>query len=336
MKALEHLWYGTPNLLVRAAAMIALGPPSLLYGAATQARTALFSLGLLRATRIDGLQVVSIGNLVAGGSGKTPLVIFLAQWALAAGHRVGVLTRGHNRDERQPVEFDASSLPEVERCGDEPRLIAQRVPAARVFVDADRVAAARRAKAAGCDVVLLDDGFQHRRLARDVDVVIEVPGTSGVLPLGPHREFAWAKRRAHVIFNGPGSTDPRGSLVVTGVRGVAGSLSGRTVLALSGIARPERFHRTLTTMGAQLVPPAVFPDHHRFTERELAAVTRRAREKNALVVTTEKDAQRLPPGFEAGVVETALEITENLDTLARVLGWPVACAPRASMKEGPP
>ncbi len=335
MKALEHLWYGTPNLLVRAAATIALGPPALLYGAATQARAALFGVGLLRPTRIEGLQVVSVGNLVAGGSGKTPLVIFLAQWALAAGHRVGVLTRGHKRQQRQPIDFDATSLPEVVSCGDEPRLIAQRVPGVRLFVDADRVAAARRAKAAGCDVVLLDDGFQHRRLARDVDVVIEVPGTSGVLPLGPHREFAWAKRRAHVIFNGPGSGDPRGALVVTGVRG-AGTLNGRSVLPLSGIARPDRFHRTLGTLGARLEPPAVFPDHHPFTVQELAVVTARARETNALVVTTEKDAQRLPPGFEAAVVETSLEITENLDTLARVLGWPVACAPLASMKEGPP
>lgn len=335
MKGLEHLWYGKPNLLTKAAATLALGPPSLVYGAAAQLRSALFTVGLLRAVRVEGLQVVSIGNLVAGGSGKTPLAIFLAQWAVAAGHRVGVLSRGYGRTSVGPLDFDAQSLPDVERCGDEPRLIARRVPSARLFIDADRVAAAHRAKTSGCDVVLLDDGFQHRRLARDVDVLIDVPGTSGVLPLGPQREFAWAKRRAHVIFNGPGAVDPHGALVVTRVRGLEGTLAGKLVLPLSGIARPERFHHTLSALGATIVDPAVFPDHHRFDERALEAVSSRARAHGAVLVTTEKDAERLPEGF-AAVVETALSVTAHLDTFARVLGWPVACAPGPSMKEGAP
>jgi tetraacyldisaccharide 4'-kinase len=336
VSALDRLWYGRAPAWQRALAAVVLGPASLVYGGVIAVRHALFDVGLLRVHRVEGLQVVSVGNVVVGGSGKTPLVIFLAQWALAAGHRVAVLSRGYGRNDREPLDFDASVLPETDRCGDEPRLIARRAPGARLFVEADRVSAAHRARASGCTVALLDDGFQHRRLARDADVLIEIPEAStAALPWGPGREFSSGKRRATVVWNGRGATDPTGRLVVTAVRSTDGSLltlTAQPVVALSGIARPERFTDTLVGLGAHVVGVERFSDHHRFSTRDLERVRANADRAQALIVTTEKDRERLPAGFEAVVVETVLEVTSGLETLARAVGWPSACAPVPSME----
>ncbi|MCA3015642.1 MAG: tetraacyldisaccharide 4'-kinase, partial [Myxococcaceae bacterium] len=283
-------------------------------------------------------QVVSVGNLVVGGAGKTPLVIYLAQWALAAGRRVAVLTRGYGRRGRGPLDFDAASLPDELRCGDEPRLLARKAPGCRVFVDVDRVRAARAAKAAGAEVALLDDGFQHRWLARDVDVLVEVPGASAaVLPLGPGREPASGRRRATVRWNGPAASDPAGRLVVERLVDPSGAPARLTrAFVLTGIARPERFVETLRGLGLEVAGARPFPDHHRFSLRELAEVTRAAAALGATVVTTEKDRERLPAGFAAVTAESVLVVTRGRSALARALGWPEACAPQTSMEEGAP
>jgi len=126
---------------------------------------------------------------------------------------------------------------------------------------------------------------------------------------------------------------------VTGVRdaqGAAVPLGERPVIALTGIARPRRFVDTLGGLGAQVVGAEHFPDHHRFSKRELARVREHAARRQAIVVTTEKDRERLPADFDAAIVETALEVTSGLETLARTLGWPSACAPRPSMEKGAP
>ncbi|MBL8940027.1 MAG: tetraacyldisaccharide 4'-kinase [Archangium sp.] len=336
MSAIDRLWYGEALPLERALATITLGPASLVYGAIGATRNALFDAGLLHTHRISGAQVISVGNLVVGGSGKTPLVIFLSKWGLAAGRKVAVLTRGYGRAGRAPLQFDGSSLPPEPECGDEPRLIA-RSSGATVFVDADRVAAARRAVAAGFDTLILDDGFQHRRLARDVDVLIRVPEAStAVLPLGPAREFSSGARRATVVWNGQGGGDPTGALVVRGLRNGPSSLRNQRVVAVAGIARPKRFFDTLEGLGAELVVTERFPDHHRFTKAELERIRAHAERTQSIVVTTEKDAERLPEGFGATVVQTALAVTQGLETLARAVGWPSACAPVPSVGEAAP
>jgi len=340
VSALERLWYGQAPAWQRVLASVVLGPPALLFGGAGAVRNALFDAGLLRSHHVEGLQIVSVGNLTVGGSGKTPLVIFLARWALAAGQQVAVLSRGYGRVSREPLDFDVASLPDEARASDEPRLIARRAPGARVFLDADRVAAARRARAAGCTVAILDDGFQHRRLARDVDVAIEVPTASPwVMPLGPGRELVSGRRRASVVWNGQGAADPQGRLIVTGVRDPSGApveLRGARVVALTGIARPQRFLQTLEALGATVVRHERFADHHRFSEKERASARQHAARLGATLVTTEKDRERLPDGFEIAVVETAIGVTRGLDALARAVGWPSACAPVPSMEKGAP
>lgn len=336
MSVIDRLWYGDAMPLERALATLTLGPASLVYGAIGAARNALFDTGLLRTHRISGAQVISVGNLIVGGSGKTPLVIFLSKWGLAAGRKVAVLSRGYGRTGRTPLQFDGRSLPPEPECGDEPRLIA-RCSGATVFVDADRVAAARRAVASGFDTLILDDGFQHRRLARDVDVLIRVPEAStAVLPLGPAREFSSGARRATVVWNGQGGGDPAGALVVRGLRNGPSSLRDQRVVALAGIARPTRFFDTLLRLGAQLVVTERFPDHHRFTKAELERFRAHTERTQSILVTTEKDAERLPDGFPATVVETELRVTQGLETLARAVGWPSACAPVPSVGEAAP
>ena len=336
MSVVERLWYGDAFPLERALATVTLGPVSLVYGAIGATRNALFDAGLLQAHRVSGAKVISVGNLVVGGSGKTPLVIFLSRWGLAAGRKVAVLSRGYGRSSRAPLQFDGRALPPEPECGDEPRLIA-RSSGATVFVDADRVASARRAVAAGFDTLILDDGFQHRRLAREVDVLIRVPEAStAVLPLGPGREFSSGARRATVVWNGQGGDDPAGALVVRGLRNGPASLRGQRVVALAGIARPKRFFDTLERLGAQLVVTERFPDHHRFTAAELARFRQHTERTQSILVTTEKDAERLPEGFPATVVETELSVTQGLETLARAVGWPSACAPVPSVGEAAP
>ena len=138
------------------------------FGAGVWLRGALYDRGVLVPERIDGLRVISVGNLHVGGTGKTPAVLHLAQQLVAAGRRVGVLSRGYGRGSKAPCVFRGSeALPSVDEAGDEPLLIARRCPQVLLLVGADRCALARRARDEfHLDTVLLDDGFQHRRLAQ--------------------------------------------------------------------------------------------------------------------------------------------------------------------------
>lgn len=290
----EAHWYGPRSALAQA-----LRPVSWLYGAGARAWHLAWDLGLRRPVKLDGAQVISVGNLVVGGAGKTPVVILLAQEALAAGRRVAVLSRGYGRQDAEPRHFDASALPPVELVGDEPRLIARRCPGVTVWVGADRVANARRAVAAGAEVLILDDGFQHRRLARDVNVLLEGGDDNGLLlPAGPLREPGSARRRATEVWR-------RGLDVLfeaTGVRTPVGeelpvaSLRGQRVVLLLGVARPGRVEETVKALGAELVRTFAHGDHHRFTDAEREAAAATAEREGAWLVTTEKDAERLPEG----------------------------------------
>ncbi|WP_164001453.1 tetraacyldisaccharide 4'-kinase [Pyxidicoccus caerfyrddinensis] len=339
------------------------------YAAAVHLRRALYDTGLLRAERVEGLRVISVGNVNVGGTGKTPAVLHLAEMLVREGRKVGILTRGYGRGSREPLTFTGSEpLPSVDDAGDEPLLLARRCPQARLFVGADRVSSAYRARDEfGLDTVLLDDGFQHRRLARDEDLVVVDEavglGNGHMLPRGPLREPRSSLRRATLLWVrassvAPGAALPAGSLPpgsplsappsmeTTGpdlpeVSGIArvrtryrptawlepsgrvlatDALAGQPVLALAGLARPGGFLRTLHSLGAEVRDAALFPDHHRFTADELRDVESRAARQGARVVTTEKDAVRLPPGYSAWVVRLGVEVLEGESHLRRALG----------------
>jgi tetraacyldisaccharide 4'-kinase len=313
------------------------------YGLGVQVRGALYDARVLNEGRVEGLRIISVGNLNVGGTGKTPAVLHLAGMLTRAGRKVGILTRGYGRQTSEPLTFTGmEALPSVEEAGDEPLLLARRCPEARVLVGADRLVLARRARdELGLDVVLLDDGFQHRRLARDEDVVVVDEaggfGNGRMLPRGPLREPMSALRRATLFWIRTATTPVPplppllGPQVRTRYRPTAWvdpagkdhppeSLSGAPVVALAGLARPGSFLRTLRQLGVSLQEAALFPDHHRFTASELQGVEAAAARHRARIVTTEKDAVRLPQGFEAWTVRLGVEVLEGEDLLRRALG----------------
>lgn len=266
-------WFdgGRPPLGMRALSAV--------YAGAVAVRRRGYRLGLLRSKKV-GCPVVIVGNLIAGGSGKTPLVIAVVQRLREAGFRPGVASRGYGRDQERQARWVDSRTP-AELAGDEPLLIAVRtgVP---VRVDRDRVAAARALLKTGCDVVVCDDGLQHYRLHRDIEVeVIDARrryGNGHLLPAGPLREPA-ARSEAcdfRVLNAGESSlVEPAFGewpmrLQVQEARPLLGGrpiplrrFAGQRVHAVAGIGDPERFFATLRSHGVVVVPHA-FPDHHRY------------------------------------------------------------------------
>lgn len=389
--AIERVFYPPePEPWRRRALLSPLTAVSWTYGAAVRLRGALYDTGLLRAERVEGLRVISVGNLNVGGTGKTPAVLYLAELLVREGRKVGILTRGYGRSSKVPLTFTgAEPLPSVDEASDEPLLLARRCPQARIFVGSDRVAGAYWARDEyRLDTVLLDDGFQHRRLARDEDIVVVDEavglGNGHMLPRGPLREPRSSLRRATLFWlrvasvrsGGPQAFVPQaaveGTFIPPGAprpsdgrrvrpraaeaAGMAATvdvtflplepavprvrtcyrptgwvdpsgavlpvdaLSGQPVLALAGLARPGGFLRTLQSLGVEVCEAALFPDHHRFTAAELRDVEARAARHGAWVVTTEKDAVRLPPGFVAWVVRLGVEVLEGESHLRRALG----------------
>ena len=325
----ESLWQ------TRSVASDCLLPASWLYGLAVRSRRAPSPV------RVEGLQVISVGNLIVGGAGKTPVVIFLADWALRAGRRVAIISRGYGRSANRQVQWRGlQRLPAVEEVGDEPRLIAHRFAASErvmLVVDADRVSAARAARAAGCELAILDDGFQNQHLHRDVNLLIDAGlGNARLLPAGPLREPPSACARADVIWARDGAialAHPRALRVEashqatslirsTGVEAPLGELAGQPVVALAGLARPSRFLADLRSTGANVLETHLFPDHHRYAPAELLRVTSGAQRHGAIIVTTEKDRQRLPAGFQTTQLRIAVRVTLGLDALAQKLGLP--------------
>lgn len=302
-------WYGPPTWRTWL-----LAPFSFIYGLVIRVWHALYDLGLRRATKLEGGTIISVGNLVVGGAGKTPIVIHLANEGLANGRKVAVLTRGYGRASSAQLRFTAQQLPSVADAGDEPRLIARKCPGATLFVGADRVASAREAIAAGFDLLILDDGFQHRRLARDVDLLLDVGlGNGFMLPAGPLREPASHASRATHVWQ----RDVDVKTAVTQLRGPDGvvrPLNAQKVVLLLGVARPDRVWASVEAAGATIHGIHAYGDHHVFTADELELARRDAVAHDALLVTTEKDAERLP---EASA--HVLELTVSAPSLASLL-----------------
>jgi tetraacyldisaccharide 4'-kinase len=278
---LERLWYS-------GARPWWLAPLSFLYGAIMGLRGFLYRIGLRHRTRLP-VPVVVIGNLTVGGTGKTPLVAWLATHLAACGLRVAIVSRGYGGRARGVTRVTLHSRPS--EVGDEPLLLARRAQAT-VFVGKDRVAAAKQAVADGADIVLSDDGLQHLRLVRDCEIVV-IDGQRGfgngcLLPRGPLREAPRRLRRVNaVVVNGAlrnGFTLPR---FVTGTaftmkmipgdaRPVSGggalralsSFRGSGVHAVAAIGNPQRFFDMLRDSGLNLYEHPM-PDHHPFKSGDL-------------------------------------------------------------------
>lgn len=274
-----------------------------------------------------GVPVVCVGNLVAGGAGKTPVCLALAEILAAMGHRVHFLTRGHGGREPGPLAVNPARHTAAD-VGDEALLLAAAAP---TWVARDRVAGARAAAAGGATVVVMDDGFQNPHLAHDLGLVV-VDGAVGfgnglLIPAGPLREpvAAGLARAGAVVLVGddrtgagahaPGLPRLRVDLVPAG-----DGWRGRRVLAFAGIGRPAKFFDTLGDVGAVVVERVPFPDHHPYTPDTVMALVERAARLNARPATTAKDAVRLPPEARAMVdVLPVRAVWQDGDAVRRLL-----------------
>jgi len=262
-----------------------------------------------------------VGNLTVGGTGKTPTVRFLAAWLQSRGKSVAILSRGYRRESRDLVIVSdgRAILADCRQGGDEPVMLAKSLPAVPVVVDRDRVRGGRfiehRFKP---DILLLDDGYQHRRLHRDLDIVTfradKLWGNGFCLPAGPLRERRHHLKRADLIWLNGDTVDsdqqqrlPEGvprllsRLQPTALVGHSGEqslvvLQEQRVAAFCGIAQPDRFRQQLLHLGATIVIFRTFADHHRYAPAELHALQEEAqRTECRWLITTEKDWHKLPP-----------------------------------------
>lgn len=339
----------------------ALLPFSWIYGAGVWLRNALFDYGVLRTQSLP-VPVISVGNISAGGTGKTPFVEFLALELRRRGRKVGIVSRGFGRDSTgyQVVSNGHQRCAEAVTAGDEPALLANHLEDVPIVVDENRFrGAVTMHRAFGVDVVLLDDGFQHRRLGRNSDIVLltaeELMQGSKLLPAGYRREPWSSLRRATLaviskcsdgkVFEAARSRLPgEAPAFIVGIRTVVSGvvrfktqetvdpsfLNGKTVVAFSGLGDPDAFDRTLSDLKARVEVHHRFPDHHWFTRQDLEVIARTMKETGAeLLVSTEKDAVRLDrltieegdilKGLPFYLVQIRAEVIAGNDVLAASL-----------------
>src|SRR6185295_19435602 len=274
-------------------------------------REKLYKSGLFRTMQLN-YPVVSVGNLTLGGTGKTPLGVALAERFRNDGFRPVVLSRGYKRSSKGVLVVSRGTGPLVGwgASGDEPFLIAQRVSGVSVVVGADRYEAGRIAEREGLgDVFILDDGFQHRGLFREIDLVtidpVEWAENEKLLPRGRWREPRSAIVRAHAacVQEKPGWAMPLLPIpsfrIQTAFDGIykgcerldPETLRGQAVVAFAGIAKPQRFFEALESMGIPLRRRIEFRDHHAYTPQDIRSISGTG--ENDILITTEKDSVRL-------------------------------------------
>jgi tetraacyldisaccharide 4'-kinase len=307
-----------------------LNPLSAIYGRVVGARNALYDRGLLRARKLQGA-VISIGNLSAGGSGKTPFVLLLGELLKARGFKFDVLSRGYGRKSRGVLLVDPSGLPE--EFGDEPLLIARRLQVS-VIVGEDRYEAGCFAESRfGPQLHVLDDGFQHRTLARDFDIVLVTPqeASDRLLPAGRLREPLNSLWRADAVVLASGASAEsfpiKGKLIWRVRRGIAPQNVPPRPVVFCGIARPQQFTLQLRAANIEPAAEAFYRDHHAYSERDIRELLALKQKSEAGgFVTTEKDAVNLGSYLSAleplCVVPVRMELAEAAnaaDTMLRMI-----------------
>ena len=345
--AVSRLWFGE-GVLPRAARG-ALWPVSLGYRAVVGARNALYDAGVLR-VQGGAIPAIAIGNLTVGGTGKTPVAAWVAAELARRGARPAIILRGYGADE--PLVHERLN------------------PDVPVVVAPDRVAGLARARALGADVAVLDDALQHRRVARVANIVL-ISAERGLdaarmLPAGPYREPLSALRRASLVVvtrktasvseaaavlarameiaGAPGAVahlEPWALVPAAGAPGEApvplDGVAGRRLLVLTGVGEPELVARQLEGAGAT-VELRGFPDHHAFSDAELAAAARSAAAAGALAVCTLKDAVKIAARWPGPVplwyVSQRLTVDQGMDHLVRVLDATVAVIRTISQTAG--
>ena len=307
-----------------------LTPLSYLYAAIVNIRNWIYDYRLLRSKRLPPT-VISVGNITSGGTGKTPVVIWIARALVDGGYRPAILLRGYHREEKTPATYVVSDgreiLASVETSGDEALMIARELPSVPVLIGKDRYEtgchALQRLK---CDVLILDDGFQHRKLARDLDIVTvdatQPFGTKKLLPAGTLREPISALRRADLIMLTRVDMAESADEIREDIATLAGDtpimesrheptrlyrlgigedidfgvLKGKKLFAVCGIGNPGAFAETLRRYEPQKVDLLPFPDHHQYSRTDFVRIQREAKQTGAdFIATTRKDELKLAP-----------------------------------------
>jgi tetraacyldisaccharide 4'-kinase len=318
-------------------------PASCLYWLGVQTRNAFYSIGWKKPQTLNEF-VLSIGNLTVGGTGKTPTVVWMAQELQKRGFRIAVLSRGYNRSGNEPRVLPANALGDVDAFGDEPAMMA-RLFGLTVAVSNPRYRGALEAmKHEVVDVFILDDGFQHRQLARDLDLLLLGSDAMGwVLPSGPFRESRRAIGRADFLLVTDSQnqwqclvsqTEHRfvfhGTLKPVALTGFESRrwkeyplslLARRKIVAVTAIANPEPFYRIIHDWEGEIVDVLEFKDHHNYSSQDWQRINRAARNAD-LIITTEKDILKLirfPFGRERLLALRVAMTVENGDTLIQAV-----------------
>ncbi len=327
---------------------------SIFYWLAVQLRNFLYSIGWLKAYKANAI-VISIGNITIGGTGKTPLVIWLYQQivqnAKCKVQNCGILTRGYKANQKLKIKN--------QNYGDEVQILAESCPKAKVIVNPDRVAGANEAvNKFGAKVLIMDDGFQHRRLARDLDIVtIDATrpfGYGKLLPAGLLREPVDSLKRADAIVITRSNQVSESELNkieekiqkikpdIVIARSIHSpvcarttdnkeigieQLKGKKIFAFCGIGNPDAFIKTIKGLGVNLVGTKIYDDHYHYADKDIEDIRTKAKELSAdLILTTEKDWRRLPIenrklkidiGFAYLVIE--LKLVSREDKITRLI-----------------
>jgi len=286
-------------------------------------------------------KVISIGNITVGGTGKTPLTIYIGKMSVAAGHNTAVVAKGYKRPIKGLTEVDDNST--WLEVGDEPLEIYKRTENIRVYVDQSKTVAAQKAAEDGADVILIDDGFQHRRLHRDINIVCldwrEPFGPGGILPLGLLREPTTALKRADIIIYTNYSKDipPNRKLpqfgnkiklyysnsTITRLRNVktdtfidTAEFHDKIVIAFCGLGNPEKFKQSLQRAKILSTRFFAFKDHYRYAQNDIDIIVQQAALPKAdCLITTFKDAVKIKDldfkGFDVYSAELSISITDE-------------------------
>ncbi|MCX5853081.1 MAG: tetraacyldisaccharide 4'-kinase [Deltaproteobacteria bacterium] len=352
---LRRIWYtnGTHSVLNPVIPMLRF--LSFLYRSTVGLRNRLYDLGIIKQERLP-CKVISIGNITVGGTGKTPMVIMLANFLKEKGYRPAVLSRGYGGKAKSPVNIvsdGAHTLMGHVEAGDEPVLIAKSTEGIPVLTGPKRTLTGRIAiENLGADILILDDAFQHRRIFRDVDIVLlnrgKPFGNGFLLPGGPLREPPEALKRADFIIWKDSSLDGRYPKfqeqgidkflpVLSGylkpkavVRGNAGEvvpveyIKGKKICAFAGIGSPETLAETIESIGGVVVSSLPFPDHCRYTSTNISDIQKKASATGAeIIMTTEKDGIRLTdfPDFlkDIFVLRVEMEMLPSRDAFEEMM-----------------
>jgi tetraacyldisaccharide 4'-kinase len=298
-------------------------PFSLLYHLICQIRFLFYRFGIFRQKR-SSARVISVGNITVGGTGKTPLVIYLARKLRERNRKVAILTRGYRRKNKELIELNQETKERMnwQEVGDEPYLLANRLLDVPILVSKRRSLSAERAtEKYRSEILLLDDGFQHLELFRNLDIVVidstDPFGNGRLLPAGILREPLTSLRRADVfVLTKTEQISGKENLIRTLQTYNPKALPGKKALIFSGIGNPSSFERTVAQLNVEIVGHRAFRDHFPYREEDILRVGGEASDAGAdFIITTEKDSVRIPfikcPGIPFYVLKIDLEITSQ-------------------------